>query len=433
MIPRYSLPKMKAIWEEQNKYQKWLDVEIAVCEAAAGLGYIPSEAAKEIKEKAKFNLAQIERVEKEVQHDVIAFLTNVSSFVGSSSKYIHFGMTSSDVVDSALALQMKEAADILIADVNDLLESIKTKALEHKETLMIGRTHGIHAEPITFGIKLAVWFFELMRNLDRLKKAQETISYGKISGAVGTYANIDPRIEELVCRKLGLNNAEASTQVLQRDRHAEYMSVLAIIGSSLDKFATEIRGLQRTDILEAEEPFAKGQKGSSAMPHKRNPIVCERISGMARVLRSNAQAAFENVALWHERDISHSSVERIIVPDSTILLDYMLNKFTNIIKNLLVYPENMIRNLEKTRGLIFSQKVLLGLVEAGCLREEAYSLVQQNAMRVWEGKGDFKSLLSSDEEVIRYISKQEIESCFDYKYYLRNVNQIFDKLKETEV
>jgi adenylosuccinate lyase len=430
MIPRYSLPAMKAIWEDQNKYQKWLDVEIAACEASAALGYIPSEAVKEIKKKAGFDVDQIEKIEKEVQHDVIAFLTNVSSFVGPSSKFIHFGMTSSDVLDTALALQMKEAADILMSDIKNLLNILKTKALEYKDTIMIGRTHGIHAEPITFGMKPALWFFEMKRNLNRLIKAREGISYGKVSGAVGTYANIDPRIEELVCGKLGLNSAEVSTQILQRDRHAEYMTTLAIIGSSLDKFATEIRGLQRTDILEAEEPFMKGQKGSSAMPHKRNPIICERISGMARVLRSNAQAALENIALWHERDISHSSVERIIVPDSTILLDYMLNKFANIVENILVYPENMIRNLEKTRGLIFSQKVLLTLVESGCSREEAYGLVQQNAMKVWEGKGDFKSLLLADEEIIHYVSKHKIEDCFDYKYYLRNIDQIFERLTQ---
>lgn len=431
MIPRYSLPQMKSIWEDENKYSKWLKIEILACEAQAKLGNIPAEAVVEIKSKAKFNPDRIAEIEKEVRHDVVAFLTNLAEYIGPASKYIHFGMTSSDVLDTTLALQMREAADILIEDVKKFIKILQRRAKEHKDTTMIGRTHGVHAEPITFGLKLAQWVFEMKRNLIRLERAKETISYGKISGAVGTYANIDPSVEGYVCDKLNLKPAEVSTQILQRDRHAEYLTTLAIVAASLDKFATEIRNLQRTDVLEVEEPFAEGQKGSSAMPHKRNPIICERICGLARVIRSNAQAALENVALWHERDISHSSVERVIIPDSTILLDYILNKFAKIMDGLVVYPKNMKKNLEKTRGLIFSQRVLLALIQKGVSREEAYQLVQHNAMKSWREGSDFQELLVEDKRVREHLSPGEINECFDLQYYLRNVGVIFKRLTDS--
>lgn len=431
MIGRYSLPKMKSIWEDENKYRKWLEIEILACEAQAKLGNIPAEAVVEIKGKAKFDLDRIAEIEKEVRHDVVAFLTNLAEYIGPASKYIHFGMTSSDVLDTTLALQMREAADILIEDVKKVIEILQRRAKEHKDTVMIGRTHGIHAEPITFGLKLVQWVFEMKRNLTRLERAKEIISYGKISGAVGTYANIDPFVEAYLCQKLGLKPAEVSTQILQRDRHAEYSATLAIVAASLEKFATEIRNLQRTDILEVEEPFAKGQKGSSAMPHKRNPIICERICGLARVIRSNAQAALENVALWHERDISHSSVERVIIPDSTILLDYILNKFAGVMDGLIVYSENMRKNLEKTRGLIFSQRVLLALIQKGVSREEAYQLVQHNAMKSWQEGADFQELLVGDKRVREHLSPGEISDCFDLQYYLRNVGVIFKRLEDS--
>lgn len=431
MIKRYTLPAMGTIWEDESKFRKWLEIEILACEAQAKLGNIPKEAVAEIKTKAKFDPKRIAEIEKEVQHDVIAFLTNVAENVGPASKYIHYGMTSSDILDTALALQMREAADILIDDAERILRILKEKSLEHKDTIMIGRTHGVHAEPTTFGLKMALWFFEVGRNLERLKKAKEAVSYGKISGAVGTYASVDPYVEEYVCRKLGLKPAEVSTQVLQRDGHAEYMCALAVVASSLDKFVTEIRHLQRTEVLEAEEPFAGGQKGSSAMPHKRNPVICERISGLSRVIRSNAQAALENVALWHERDISHSSVERVVIPDSTILLDYILNKFIEVMDGLIVYPENMKANLERTRGLVFSQRVLLALVQKGLSREDAYRLVQRCAMKSWGEKADFKEVLLADGEVTRHLSREELDDLFDYEHYLRNVGRIFERLKGT--
>lgn len=429
MIKRYTLPAMGAIWEDESKFRKWLEIEILACEAQAKLGNIPKEAVAEIKTKAKFDLKRIAEIEKEVQHDVIAFLTSVAENVGPASKYIHYGMTSSDILDTALALQMREAADILIDGAERILRILKERSLEHKDTIMIGRTHGVHAEPTTFGLKMALWFFEMGRNLERLKKAKEAVSYGKISGVVGTYASVDPYVEEYVCRKLGLKPAEVSTQVLQRDGHAEYMCTLAVVASSLDKFATEIRHLQRTEVLEVEEPFARGQKGSSAMPHKRNPVVCERISGLSRVIRSNAQAALENVALWHERDISHSSVERVIIPDSTILLDYILSKFIEVMDGLIVYPENMKANLERTRGLVFSQRVLLALVQKGLSREDAYGLVQRCAMKSWGEKADFKEALLADGEVARRLSREELDDLFDYEHYLRNVARVFERLE----
>ncbi|MDN5364026.1 MAG: adenylosuccinate lyase [Eubacteriales bacterium] len=425
MIERYTLPEMGRIWTLENKFQKWLDVEIAACEAMAELGRIPAEAVEAIKRKARFDVKRISEIEKTTNHDVIAFLTCVAEYVGEESKYIHMGMTSSDVVDTAQCLLMKEAGELLLRRLETLRDVLREKAREYKYTPMIGRTHGVHAEPITFGMKFLLWLAETERNIDRMRRAIETISVGKISGAVGTYANVPPEVEERVCAKLGLKPAPISTQVIQRDRHAEYMTTIAVIGATLEKIATELRNLQRTDIREVEEYFAKGQKGSSAMPHKRNPITWERISGLARILRGNALAALENVALWHERDISHSSVERVIIPDSTILLDYMLHLTIKTISNLLVYPETMLENMERTRGLIYSQRVLLALVEKGLLREKAYELVQRNAMRVWATKENFLDLLAADPEVSQYLSREELESLFDYKWYLRHIDRIF--------
>ncbi|MBU7008520.1 adenylosuccinate lyase [Phosphitispora fastidiosa] len=427
MIERYTLPEMGRIWTLENKFQKWLDVEIAACEAMAELGQIPAEAVRVIREKAAFDVNRIDEIEKVTNHDVIAFLTNVAENVGEESKYIHMGMTSSDVGDTALCLLMKEAAEHLLPRLTVLREKLVEKAGEYKYTPMIGRTHGIHAEPMTFGMKMLLWIAETDRNMERLQRAVETISVGKLSGAVGTYANIDPEVERRVCEKLGLQPASIATQVIQRDRHAEYMSTLAVIGCTLEKIATELRNLQRTDIREAEEYFAKGQKGSSAMPHKRNPITGERISGLARILRGNALAAMENVALWHERDISHSSVERVIVPDSTILLDYMLHLTIKIVGSLLVYPEAMMENLNKTKGLIYSQRVLLALVDKGVLRERAYELVQRNAMEVWRTKQNFADLLQNDADVVKLIPAEELHSLFDYNWFLRHVDAVFQR------
>jgi len=429
MIDRYTTPEMGKIWDDENKYSKWMEIEILACEAMAELGQIPKEAARQIREKADFDIEKIYQVEEVTKHDVIAFLTVMGEYVGEASKYIHYGMTSSDVLDTSLAVLMKEAAELLLESLKELDKVLVEKAQEHKYTLMIGRTHGIHAEPVTFGLKMALWIAENRRNIARLEAAREVVSAGKISGAVGTFANIDPFIEEYVCKHLGLKPAEVSTQILQRDRHAEFMSTLAIIGSSLDKFALELRNLQRTDILEVEEEFSKGQKGSSAMPHKRNPITSERVSGLARVLRGNALAALENVALWHERDITHSSVERVIIPDSCILLHYMLKIFTRVVKNLNVYPENMKRNMRITGKLTFSQKIMLELVEKGGIkREEAYALVQRNALKAWEEKADFEELLLSDQEIAKYLSNEAIKACFDYDYHIKNVDTIFKRL-----
>jgi adenylosuccinate lyase len=428
MIDRYTLPEMKQIWSEENKYRKWLDVEIFACEAMADLGKVPGEALAKIKDKADFNVQRIAEIEAVTNHDVIAFTTNVGEYVGEAARYIHLGLTSSDVLDTALAALMKEAGQHILERLKQLRKALLEKAEEHRRTIMIGRTHGIHAEPITFGLKMLLWVEETDRNIRRMGQAVETISVGKISGAVGTYANIDPRVEEHVCSRLGLKPAKVSTQVLQRDRHAEYLTTIALIGSSLDKFATELRSLQRTEILEVEEHFKKGQKGSSAMPHKRNPIIGERISGMARLLRGNALAAMENVPLWNERDISHSSVERVIIPDSTIALDYMLSKFTNTITYLLVYPENMMRNIERTHGLIFSQRVLLTLVEEkGLSRERAYELVQRNAMEAWRTEKNFRDLLLADGELTSQLDKEEINELFDFNYHLKNVDEIYKR------
>jgi adenylosuccinate lyase len=428
MIERYTLPEMKQIWSEENKFRKWLDVEIYACEALAELGQVPPEALAQIKEKADFDVRRIAEIESVTNHDMIAFTTNVGEYVGEAARYIHLGLTSSDVLDTALSALMKEAGERLVTRLKQLREVLLEKAEEHRHTVMIGRTHGIHAEPITFGLKMLLWVDETERSIRRMKQAVETVSVGKISGAVGTYANVDPGVEAHVCARLGLKPARVSTQVLQRDRHAEYLTAIAVIGSTLDKFATELRSLQRTDILEVEEPFRKGQKGSSAMPHKRNPITGERISGLARLLRGNALAAMENVALWNERDISHSSVERVIVPDSTIILDYMLAKLIDIINNLQVYPENMLRNINRTHGLIFSQRVLLALVEEkGFSRERAYELVQRNAMQSWRTGESFRDLLLKDGDVTAQLSEEEVDELFDFSYHLKHVDEIYKR------
>ncbi|MTI80157.1 MAG: adenylosuccinate lyase [Firmicutes bacterium] len=425
MIERYTLSEMKQIWSEENKFQKWLDVEIYACEALAELGRIPAEAVDVIKEKAGFNVPRILEIESVVHHDVIAFTTCVAEYVGEESKYIHLGLTSSDVVDTAQCVRMKEAGEQMLTRLEKLHQVLLAQAQKYRNTVMIGRTHGIHAEPMTFGLKMLLWAAEIERNIERMKKAVETISVGKISGAVGTYANIDPKVEDHVCKRLGLKPSPLSTQVLQRDRHAEYMNTIAVIGCTLEKMSTEIRALQRTDIREAEEFFAKGQKGSSAMPHKRNPIVTERITGMARLLRGHALTAMENVALWHERDISHSSVERIIIPDSTTALDYMLKKMTDIVENLLVYPEKMKHNMERTNGLLFSQRVLLALVDTGISREKAYDLVQRNAMECWQSGKEFKSLLAEDKEVKELLSEEDLDNIFEYDHYLKHIDKIY--------
>ena len=425
MIPRYTRPSMGKIWTDENKFQTWLDIEILACEAQAELGVIPKDAVKVIREKAKFDSKRIDEIESEIKHDMIAFLTNVGEYVGAESRFIHLGMTSSDILDTGLAVQMKQSADLLLKELNRLKDVLAKRANEHKYTIMVGRTHGIHAEPTTFGLKLALWYDETKRNIKRLENAKENISYGQISGAVGTYEHLDPFVEKYVCEKLGLKSAPISTQILQRDLHAEFMTTVAIIGSSLEKFATEIRHLQKTEVLEAEEYFSKGQKGSSAMPHKRNPITCERVAGLARVLRGNAQAAMENISLWHERDITHSSVERIIIPDSCILLDYMLGLFTDIIDKLIVYPENMKKNLELTHGLIFSQSVLLALTKKGMIREDAYAAVQKYAMEAWQNKKNFKDILQSDNNITKYLNDKELDELFDLKKSIRNVDYIF--------
>jgi len=419
---------MSSIWENRKKYEKWLQIEIVACEAMSREGLVPKKALKTIKEKADFDEKRVDEIEKTTKHDVIAFLTNVAEYVGEDSRYIHLGMTSSDILDTSLALLMKEASDIIISDLKKLIKVIKKKALKFKDTVIIGRSHGIHAEPTTFGLKLALMYEEMRRGLSRMERAKEVISYGQISGAVGTFAQVSPSIEEYVCKKLGLKPAPISTQIIQRDRHAEYLCTLALIASSIDKYATEIRHLQRTEVREAEEFFSKGQKGSSAMPHKRNPIASEQLSGLARVIRGNAVAAMENIPLWHERDISHSSVERVIIPDSTILIDYMLNKFTNLIDNLLVYPENMKKNLEMTGGLIFSQRILLELAQKGVTREKAYEIVQRNAMRTWLEHEDFQKLIRQDRDIKKHLSKKEIDACFELKHHLRHVDTIFKRV-----
>ena len=428
MIPRYSREKMSAIWSPENRYQKWLDIEILACEAMAQMGNIPEYSLKNIKEKAAFDVARIEEIEKTTKHDVIAFLTSVTERVGEDGRFIHMGLTSSDILDTSLAVLLKEASDILIDDLNQLLLVLRNKAAEHRDTLMIGRSNGIHAEPITFGLKMALWYQEMERNLTRMIRARETISYGKISGAVGTFSFIDPSIEEYVCQKMGLKPAPVSSQIVQRDRHAEFFTTLAIIASSLDKFSQEIRLLQRTEVREAEEYFTPGQKGSSAMPHKRNPVLSENLSGLARLMRSYALASLEDIALWHERDISHSSVERVIAPDATILLDFMLNRFTALVSKLVVYPDRMLANLNMTRGVIFSQMVLLKLIDKGMSRENAYAVVQKNAMESWQEDSDFKRLLLEDDEVMSYLNTQDINTVFRIENFLGHIGLIFNRV-----
>jgi adenylosuccinate lyase len=418
---------MEKIWSPENRYRKWLDVEIFACEAMAKLGKIPSGAVKTIKEKAAINVQRIEEIEKTTKHDVIAFLTSVTEQVGEDGRFIHMGLTSSDILDTSLAVLLKEAARILLEDIDQLLAVLKRRAGEHKKTLMIGRSHGIHAEPITFGLKMALWYQEMQRNRQRLVRAAETVSTGKISGAVGTFSFIDPFVEEYVCRKLGLKPALVSSQIVQRDRHAEFFTTLAIVASSLDKFSQEIRLLQRTEVREAEEYFSPGQKGSSAMPHKRNPVLSENLSGLARLVRSYALAALEDISLWHERDISHSSVERVICPDATIVLDFMLGRFTGLLDRLVVYPERMLHNLNMTQGVIFSQMVLLALIEKGATREDAYAIVQRHAMKSWEEGLEFKTLLQKDPAVADYLQEKDLKKIFDVNNFLKNIDFIFNR------
>ena len=428
MIERYSLEPMKSIWLDEFKFKTMLDIEILVLEAYAQKKIVPLAAVKRIKSKAKFNLSAIEKIEAKTQHDVVAFVSNVGQSIGADAQYLHMGLTSSDVLDTTLGVQLKAASEILITDLEKLLQILAKKAKTYKDMVCIGRTHGVHAEPTTFGLKLALWYAETRRNLIRLKQVSTEASVGKLSGAVGTYSNIEPYVEEYVCKKLKLQAVDIATQVVQRDIHAQYMATLAVIGASLEKFALEIRHLQKTEVLEVEEPFGKGQKGSSAMPHKRNPVICERICGLSRILRANAQAAFENVALWHERDISHSSVERVIIPDSTLALNYMLNKFIAVVSGLQVYPDNMLANLAKTRGLIFSQRVLIFLMQKGLARNKAYDLVQKAAMQTWKGSTNFKDNLLALPEAKNYLNARELEKIFNLNFYLRNVNKIFQKV-----
>src|SRR3954470_19096720 len=431
MIPRYTNPEMGRIWSDQRKYKTWLQVEIAAVEAMARSGIVPTAAARDIRDKGAFDIARIEEIEQVTQHDVIAFTTSVAEHVGSSARWLHFGLTSSDVIDTARAIQMRDACDVLLKQIDRLMEVVRTRAEEHRRTPMIGRTHGVHAEPMTFGLKLALWYAELARDKARLLRARDIISVGQLSGAVGTFAHLPPSVEADACKQLGLGVAPVSSQVIQRDRHAELMAAIAITGSSLEKFALEIRGLQKTEIGEVEEPFAKGQKGSSAMPHKRNPIGCEQIVGWARLLRANAMAGMENVALWHERDISHSSVERVILPDSFIALDHMLRRFTRIAKGMVVHAERMRHNLSLSRGVVFSGSVLLELAKKGISREQAYEWVQRNAMLAFAEQRDFKHLLECDTDIIKVLSKEEIERAFDLKEQFRYVDHIFERVFQT--
>lgn len=428
MIKRYTLKDMGKLWDQRNKFNTWLKVEIAVCEAWAERGRIPQKSLQIIRQKADFDIARIHEIEEIVKHDVIAFLTSVAEHIGPESRYVHRGLTSSDIVDTAQALLMKQAAGIIIRDIRKLMDALQQKAFAYKNTVCIGRSHGVHAEPMTFGLKFALWYEEAKRNLERIQRARKAISVGKFSGAVGTFSNIPPVVEEEICKKLGLKPEPIATQVVQRDRHAEYVTALAIISTLVEKIAVEFRHLQRTEVLEIEEPFAKGQKGSSAMPHKRNPVGCENLSGLARVVRSHAMASFENVALWHERDISHSSVERVIIPDSTILVNYMLNRLTDIVFGLHVYPERMKDNMRRSYGLYNSQKVMIRLTEKGLTREDAYAVVQKNAMMSWKKKKEFKTLLMADKEVRRYLTVKDINDIFDLKHYLKNIDYLFGRV-----
>lgn len=428
MIERYTLPEMAALWSLENKFQKWLDVEIAVCEVHAEDGIIPSDALEQIKSKAAFTVERINEIEKTTDHDVIAFTTNLAENIGEAARFVHYGLTSSDVVDTANALLLRDSCDILLSKIDSLLEVLKRRAFEFKDTPQIGRTHGIHAEPTSFGLTWALWYSEFQRNKERLKKAKEIVSVGKISGAVGAFAHLNPDVEERVCAKLGIKAADVSTQVIQRDRYAEYLCTLAIIASSLEKIALQVRHWQRTEVREAQEKFKTGQKGSSAMPHKRNPILSERICGMARTVRANAIVGLENVALWHERDISHSSAERIVLPDSSATLDYLLAKTASLLDNLVVYPENMLKNLNLTRGLVFSGQLLLALTQKGISREEAYVLTQRNAMKVWDEGGEYKDLVMEDADISSRLSPEEIARVFDVRHYLRNVEKVFERV-----
>ena len=431
MIKRYTSPEMGAIWSDQRRYETWLQVELAAADAMAEKSIIPREAARDLRARAAFDIERIEEIERTTQHDVIAFTTAVAEHVGPSARWLHFGLTSSDVIDTAQAIQMREACDLIVKDIAGLMEAVRKRADEHRQTPMIGRTHGVHAEPMTFGLKLALWYAELQRDLDRVLRARDVICVGKLSGAVGTFAHLDPEIETIVCERLGLQPAPVSSQVIQRDRHAELLAALAITAASLEKFALEIRGLQKTEIGEVEEPFGKGQKGSSAMPHKRNPIGCEQITGLARLLRGHAHAALENVALWHERDISHSSVERVILPDSFIALDHMLRRFTRIVRDMVVYPDRMRENLERSRGVVFSGTVLLELARRGVSREQAYEWVQRNAMRAFHEQRDFKELLLADRDLSQVLSEEEIRRAFDLNEQLRNIDRIFERVFKT--
>lgn len=428
MIERYTLSKMGNIWSEKHKMEIMLKIEVLACEALTKIGQIPKASMEKIRKNAKFDIEEVRRLEERTKHDVVAFINNVGQSLGPEARYLHMGLTSSDLLDTALSLQCVEASDLLLADIKKLLAVLKQKAKKYKDTPCIARTHGVHAEPMTFGLKLAVWFDEMNRNLERMHQAKETMRYGKLSGAVGTFANIDPSVEQFVCEKLGLKPTNIATQVIQRDHHCQFLTTIALIGSSLNKFATEIRLLQKTEVLEVEEPFFKGQIGSSAMPHKRNPVTCERISGLSRLLHANAIVSFENIALWHERDISHSSVERIILPDSTIALNYMFHKFIPLLDGLLVYPKHMIDSLTLTRGLIYSQRVLLELMKKGVTREAAYEIIQHCAMQVWQETSDFKDILYRDRKVRKYLTPSQIDGCFDIKYYTRHTDYIFKKV-----
>lgn len=428
MIERYTLPEMGSLWSDQNKFQKWLEVEIAVCEVHAEMGTIPQDALEQIKARAKFSVERINEIENITQHDVIAFTTNLAENIGDASRFVHYGLTSSDVVDTANALLLRDACDVLLKKIESLLEALKKRAWEFKDTPQIGRTHGIHAEPTSFGLTFALWYDEMRRNRKRLKRARKTVSVGKISGAVGAFAHLDPIVEEKVCQRLGLKAAPVSTQIIQRDRYAEFLSTLAIIASSLDKFALNIRHWQRTEVGEAQERFAVGQKGSSAMPHKRNPIISERICGLARVVRANSLVGLENVALWHERDISHSSAERVVLPDSSIALDYILHKTISLIEGLVVHPDRMLANLQATRGLVFSGQLLLALTQKDVSRETAYEWVQRNAMKVWDENANFQELVKNDSDIAAHLSHEDIDKVFEVDTYLRNVNTIFDRV-----
>jgi adenylosuccinate lyase len=428
MISRYARPEMAAVWTPEAKYEAWLRVELAVCDVYAKRGLIPQDALARIRARARVSAARIDEIEATTRHDVIAFLTNLEEALGSDSRYVHMGLTSSDVVDTAQALLLQRASDLLLAGLERYRAALRTLALRHRETLCVGRTHGIHAEPMVFGLKAALWYAEAGRNRDRLERARAAVRVGKLSGAVGTFAHVDPEVEEEACRLLGLDPAPISNQVVQRDRHAEFATTLAIVAASLEKVATEIRSLQRTEVLEAEEPFTAGQKGSSAMPHKRNPVSCEQVAGLARLVRANALAALENVALWHERDISHSSVERVILPDSTCLVDYMLHQMTGILEGLQVYEERMRENMDRSFGLLFSQRVLLKLTDTGLARQKAYELVQRNAMTAWRERTAFRDLLAADPEVMARLSRQELDACFDPMWYLRNIGAIYRRV-----